>query len=125
MRLPVARAWKALLFTAAALTVGFASAPSHAEDKTIKVGIMGGEDEDVWKVVAEEGKKHGLNIERITFNDYNQPNEALSARKSTPTHSSTSPIWTSRLQAARLQDQRCRLYRSLADRHLFPQGEEA
>jgi D-methionine transport system substrate-binding protein len=72
---------KALLFTAAALTVGFASAPSHAEDKTIKVGIMGGEDEDVWKVVAEEGKKHGLNIERVTFNDYNQPNEALERKE--------------------------------------------
>ncbi len=72
---------KAALFTAAALTVGFASAPSHAEDKTIKVGIMGGEDEDVWKVVAEEGKKHGLNIERVTFNDYNQPNEALERKE--------------------------------------------
>jgi D-methionine transport system substrate-binding protein len=72
---------KAALFTAAALTVGFACAPSHAEDKTIKVGIMGGEDEDVWKVVAEEGKKHGLNIERVTFNDYNQPNEALERKE--------------------------------------------
>jgi len=72
---------KAALFTVAALTVGFAAAPSHAEDKTIKVGIMGGEDEDVWKVVAEEGKKHGLIIERVTFNDYNQPNEALERKE--------------------------------------------
>lgn len=71
---------KALLFTAAALSMGLAVVPGHAEEKTIKVGIMGGEDEDVWKVVAEEGKKHGLIIERVTFNDYNQPNEAL-ARK--------------------------------------------
>ncbi|MBB5703162.1 D-methionine transport system substrate-binding protein [Ochrobactrum daejeonense] len=72
---------KALLFTAAALTVGFASAPGHAEDKAIKVGIMGGEDEDVWKAVAEQGKKHGLNIELVTFNDYNQPNEALDRKE--------------------------------------------
>ncbi|MBC2886174.1 MetQ/NlpA family ABC transporter substrate-binding protein [Ochrobactrum sp. CM-21-5] len=72
---------KALLFTAAALTVGFAPIAGHAEDKIIKVGIMGGEDEDVWKVVAEEGKKQGLNIERITFNDYNQPNEALERKE--------------------------------------------
>lgn len=49
--------------------------------KTIKVGIMGGEDEDVWKVVAEEAAKHGLNIERVTFNDYNQPNEALERKE--------------------------------------------
>lgn len=72
---------KALVLTAAALTVGFAAVPGHAEDRTVKVGIMGGEDEDVWKVVAEQAKAHGLKIETVTFNDYTQPNEALERKE--------------------------------------------
>lgn len=54
-----------------------APSPSFAEDKSIKVGIMSGEDEDVWRVVTSEAAKKGLKIETITFNDYTQPNEAL------------------------------------------------
>ena len=60
----------------ALLTLGSPSL-SHAEDKSIKVGIMSGEDEDVWRVVVAEAAKQGLKIETITFNDYTQPNEAL------------------------------------------------
>ncbi len=48
-----------------------------AQDKEIKVGIISGEDEDVWRVVVEEGAKRGLAIETVVFNDYTQPNEAL------------------------------------------------
>ncbi len=69
-----------LAVSAAALSDHFcgASVPSFAEDKSIKVGIMSGEDEDVWRVVAERGRpRSGLKIETITFNDYTQPNEAL------------------------------------------------
>jgi len=52
--------------------------PAGAEDKTtVKVGIMSGEDEDVWRVVVAEGAKRGLTIETVIFNDYTQPNEAL------------------------------------------------
>jgi len=51
---------------------------THASnDKTIRVGIMSGEDEDVWAVAAQEAKKDGLDIKLIKFNDYVQPNEAL------------------------------------------------
>lgn len=63
--------------SAAALIAFAAPVPSFAEDKSIKVGIMSGEDEDVWRVVASEAAKKGLKIETITFNDYTQPNEAL------------------------------------------------
>ena len=63
--------------SAAALIAFAAPAPSFAEDKSIKVGIMSGEDEDVWRVVTTEAAKKGLKIETITFNDYTQPNEAL------------------------------------------------
>ena len=49
-----------------------------AEDKTaIKVGIISGEDEDVWRVVKAEAAKQGLQVETVVFNDYTQPNEAL------------------------------------------------
>ncbi|MFD1326374.1 MetQ/NlpA family ABC transporter substrate-binding protein [Mycoplana ramosa] len=51
---------------------------AQAEDKTtVKVGIMSGEDEDVWRVVVAEAAKKGLTVEPVIFNDYTQPNEAL------------------------------------------------
>ncbi|MGA2492984.1 MAG: MetQ/NlpA family ABC transporter substrate-binding protein [Roseiarcus sp.] len=50
---------------------------SPAAAETVRVGIIGGEDEDVWKVVAEQAAKSGLTIKTIVFNDYTQPNEAL------------------------------------------------
>ncbi|MGO4439788.1 MetQ/NlpA family lipoprotein [Rhizobium sp. RAF56] len=67
----------ALAVSAAALVTLAAPSASFAEDKTIKVGIMSGEDEDVWRVVTAEAAKGGLKIETVAFNDYTQPNEAL------------------------------------------------
>ncbi|MFS8146619.1 MetQ/NlpA family lipoprotein [Rhizobium sp. BR 249] len=67
----------AVAVSAAALFTLAAPAPSFAEDKSIKVGIMAGEDEDVWRVVTSEAAKKGLKIETVVFNDYTQPNEAL------------------------------------------------
>ena len=67
----------AVLAAAAAFSMTMA-APVSAEDKTtVKVGIMSGEDEDVWRVVVAEAEKKGLTVEVVTFNDYTQPNEAL------------------------------------------------
>ncbi len=58
--------------------VAFASTAAIAADKTsVKVGIMSGEDEDVWRAAATEAEKVGLTLELVTFNDYTQPNEAL------------------------------------------------
>lgn len=74
-------ALKSFFLATMVATIGItAPMQAFAEDKTIKVGIMGGEDENVWAVVAEQAKKNGLNLELVIFNDYNQPNEAL-ARK--------------------------------------------
>jgi len=66
-------------FAASAIALFAFASPqiTHAEDKSIKVGIMSGEDEDVWRVVTAEAAKKGLKIELVTFNDYTQPNEAL------------------------------------------------
>ena len=69
----------ALLF-ASAVAIGSLMAPgaSFAEDKkAIKVGIISGEDEDVWRVVVAQAAEKGLAIETVVFNDYTQPNEAL------------------------------------------------
>jgi len=73
------RAGLAVMIASAAALIGFAALPSTslAADKSIKVGIMSGEDEDVWRVVTAEAAKKGLKIETIAFNDYTQPNEAL------------------------------------------------
>ncbi|QRM53239.1 MetQ/NlpA family lipoprotein [Sinorhizobium sp. BG8] len=69
----------ALATVAVAVTTYSASAPAFAEDKTeLKVGIISGEDEDVWRVVTAEAAKKGLTIQTVVFNDYTQPNEALS-----------------------------------------------
>lgn len=62
-----------LAFLACALSPGHA----RADDTVVSVGIMSGEDEDVWRVAAEQGKKLGLTIKPVVFNDYTQPNEAL------------------------------------------------
>ncbi|TGQ38458.1 MULTISPECIES: MetQ/NlpA family lipoprotein [unclassified Mesorhizobium] len=73
------RAGLAALLASALAIVGLAAPnQSFAEDKkAIKVGIISGEDEDVWRVVTAEGAKRGLTIETVVFNDYTQPNEAL------------------------------------------------
>lgn len=71
------RGFAALAASAIAVLSLATPGASHAEDRSIKVGIMSGEDEDVWRVVVAEAAKQGLAIETITFNDYTQPNEAL------------------------------------------------
>jgi D-methionine transport system substrate-binding protein len=60
-----------------ALTPWLAPAGADAEQKTLRVGIMSAEDEDVWAVVAEQAKAKGLDVKLVVFNDYTQPNEAL------------------------------------------------
>ena len=74
------RAGLAALAGAATLAsvVGLGTTAAFAADKTsVKVGIMSGEDEDVWRAAAAEAEKVGLTLELVTFNDYTQPNEAL------------------------------------------------
>lgn len=67
----------ALAASAMTLMGVFAGTSAFAADKTIKVGIMSGEDEDVWRAAAAEAAKSGLKVETVVFNDYTQPNEAL------------------------------------------------
>lgn len=50
---------------------------AQAANQTVRVGIMSGEDEDVWRTVSANAAKHGLTVKVTTFSDYTQPNEAL------------------------------------------------
>jgi D-methionine transport system substrate-binding protein len=63
----------------ASLATGWAlQTPGTARaDTTVRIGIIGGEDEDVWKVVAAQAARKGVSIKTVVFNDYTQPNEAL------------------------------------------------
>ena len=63
----------ALLGLAAASLARTAS----AANQHLRIGIMAGEDEDVWHVVAANAAQRGLALAITTFNDYNEPNEAL------------------------------------------------
>ena len=63
--------------TLASVVVLGATSANAADKTSLKVGIMSGEDEDVWRAVATEAEKAGLKLELVTFNDYTQPNEAL------------------------------------------------
>ncbi|MDR5883449.1 MetQ/NlpA family lipoprotein [Caballeronia sp. LZ032] len=51
--------------------------PVQAAGQTVRVGIMSGEDEDVWRTVAANAAKQGITVKITTFADYTQPNEAL------------------------------------------------
>lgn len=53
------------------------SAAQAADKTTVKVGIISGEDEDVWREVVRQAAAKGLTVKPVIFNDYNQPNEAL------------------------------------------------
>jgi D-methionine transport system substrate-binding protein len=73
--------WLGTMLASLALGASFGGATlAHAADQTVRVGIMSGEDEDVWRVVAANAAKHGLTIKVTTFSEYTQPNEALSSR---------------------------------------------
>ncbi len=52
-------------------------AHAAATPNPIRVGIMSGEDEDLWAIVVKQAKERGLNVKVVPFNDYTQPNEAL------------------------------------------------
>ena len=66
-----------LLLAVTLATAGLVAHQAWAAEQKVRVGIMSGEDEDVWRVVAAEAAKQGLIIETTEFSDYTQPNEAL------------------------------------------------
>jgi D-methionine transport system substrate-binding protein len=68
---------KSVLFPVLIACAVVSAQPSFAANQTVRVGIMSGEDEDVWRSVAANAAKHGITVKVTTFSDYTQPNEAL------------------------------------------------
>ncbi|GBQ60474.1 D-methionine transporter substrate-binding periplasmic protein [Komagataeibacter swingsii DSM 16373] len=48
-----------------------------ADARRLRIGIMAGEDEDLWRVIAANAAKEGLALSIVPFSDYNTPDEAL------------------------------------------------
>ncbi|MGG3556703.1 MetQ/NlpA family ABC transporter substrate-binding protein [Peribacillus frigoritolerans] len=67
----------ALAIVAAACGKEEGASGSSNDVKTVKVGVSSG-DTRTWEYIVDLAKEEGLNIELVTFNDYIQPNLALS-----------------------------------------------
>lgn len=50
---------------------------NNSNEKTVKVGIMTSDD-PIWKPIKKKLAKEGINLKLVEFNDFNQPNQALS-----------------------------------------------
>lgn len=63
------------------VTLPFLHVANAAEQKTLRIGIMSGEDEDIWRLVAKHAGQSGLTLNIIPFSDYNAPDEALAEQE--------------------------------------------
>ncbi|MBS1051117.1 MetQ/NlpA family lipoprotein [Gluconobacter sp. NFX36] len=52
---------------------------AKAQSKPVRVGILSGEDEDIWRIVQDNARSEGLTIEVVTFSEGNPINAALAA----------------------------------------------
>jgi D-methionine transport system substrate-binding protein len=69
---------RTLLSASFAIGAVFAAAlPAAAQQKSIKVGVMSGAEEEVAQVVKKVAATKGLNVELVPFSDYALVNEAL------------------------------------------------
>lgn len=53
------------------------SSKTSSSSNTVKIGVEGSEEAQVWDNIIARAKKEGVNIQLVHFNDYNQPNAAL------------------------------------------------
>jgi D-methionine transport system substrate-binding protein len=68
---------RTLLSATFALGALAAALPAAAQQKSIKVGVMSGAEEEVAQVVKKVAAGKGLNVELVPFSDYALVNEAL------------------------------------------------
>jgi len=66
-----------LRLIAAALLATTAAAWAQQPNPTLRVGVRGGVDEEIWEVVTQVAKKNGLNVRPIVITGTASPNEAL------------------------------------------------
>lgn len=72
----MARQWIAALARSVLLGV-MASGAMALQAQTLKVGVRGGVDEQIWEVVQQVAKEQGLNVEVVVIAGSAHPNEAL------------------------------------------------
>lgn len=60
-------------------TIPAAMASARAESRPIRVGILSGEDEDIWRIVQENALLAGLTIDVVTFSEGSPIDAALAA----------------------------------------------
>ena len=72
----ISRRWLGLAAATAFATLAVAL-PAAAAEK-VKLGVIGGEEEEIAEVAKKVAAKDGLEIQIVTFSDYTLPNEALS-----------------------------------------------
>lgn len=53
------------------------AAQAHAQARTLRVGVRGGVDEEIWEVVTQVAKKNGLDVKPVVVSGAASPNEAL------------------------------------------------
>ncbi|CAH0417393.1 MetQ/NlpA family ABC transporter substrate-binding protein [Periweissella fabaria] len=73
---------KKLLIAVTAILAAFTLAACGNSNKssssnTVKIGVEGSEEAQVWDNIIARAKKEGVDIKLVHFNDYNQPNAAL------------------------------------------------
>lgn len=69
--------WFGVFLAAAAVLTLSACGKSAQKETTVKLGIVGSDKGGVWKTVAGNLKKQGIDLKIVQFSDYNQPNIAL------------------------------------------------
>lgn len=53
------------------------SADQPSEATKIKIGVVGTNEEEIWKFVKEKVAQDNIELDIVVFTDYNQPNDAL------------------------------------------------
>jgi len=59
--------------------IGFLTLGPALADESLKLGVIGGPEEEIAEVAKKVAKTHGLELEIVTFQDYVLPNAALEA----------------------------------------------
>lgn len=70
--------WLRSLALTTGLVAALVTATAQAAEK-IKLGVIGGAEEEIAEVAKKVAASHGLEVDLVTFSDYVQPNAALEA----------------------------------------------
>lgn len=67
----------ALVLTGCGASQSSETATPASETTKVKIGVVGTNEEEIWKHVKEKVASDGIDLEIVVFSDYNLPNDAL------------------------------------------------